>query len=92
MNHYDKSLDQDNSDLDASDASLSYSAAMQSLDSYTLNDRYLRETGRVFLTGTQALVRLPMMQRELDRKNNLNTAGFINGYRGSPLGGYDQSL
>ena len=63
-----------------------------SLDNYSLNDRYTRETGRVFLTGTQALVRLPMMQRQLDRKNNLNTAGFISGYRGSPLGGYDQAL
>lgn len=63
-----------------------------SLDNYALNDRYLRPTGRVFLTGTQALVRLPMMQRQLDRKNNLKTAGFISGYRGSPLGGYDQAL
>lgn len=62
------------------------------LDDYALNDRYLRPTGRVFLTGTQALVRLPMMQRQLDRKNNLKTAGFISGYRGSPLGGYDQAL
>jgi indolepyruvate ferredoxin oxidoreductase len=62
------------------------------LDDYTLNDRYERKTGRVFLTGTQALVRLPLMQRQLDQKNNLNTAGFISGYRGSPLGGYDQAL
>ena len=62
------------------------------LDDYSLNDRYERKTGRVFLTGTQALVRLPLMQRQLDQKNNLNTAGFISGYRGSPLGGYDQSL
>ncbi len=62
------------------------------LDNYVLNDRYQRNTGRVFLTGTQALVRLPMMQRQLDLKNNLNTAGFISGYRGSPLGGYDQAL
>ncbi|MGB0468017.1 MAG: indolepyruvate ferredoxin oxidoreductase family protein [Pontibacterium sp.] len=63
-----------------------------SLDNYVLNDRYTRKTGRVFLTGTQALVRLPLMQRQLDRKNKLNTAGFISGYRGSPLGGYDQAL
>ncbi|WP_232059132.1 indolepyruvate ferredoxin oxidoreductase family protein [Kineobactrum salinum] len=62
------------------------------LDQYELNDRYLRESGRVFLTGTQALVRLPMLQRELDRRRGLNTAGFIAGYRGSPLGGYDQEL
>ncbi|MBE9399408.1 indolepyruvate ferredoxin oxidoreductase family protein [Pontibacterium sp. N1Y112] len=65
---------------------------VDSLDDYSLNDRYTRETGRVFLTGTQALVRLPLMQRQLDRKNKLNTAGFISGYRGSPLGGYDQAL
>ena len=63
-----------------------------SLDDYQLQDRYLREEGRVFLTGTQALVRLPMMQRRLDELNGLNTAGFISGYRGSPLGGYDQEI
>ena len=62
------------------------------LDAYELQDRYLRETGRVFLTGTQALVRLPLMQRRLDRAAGLNTAGFVSGYRGSPLGGYDKEL
>ncbi len=62
------------------------------LDAYTLDDRYCRDRGRVFLTGTQALVRLPLMQRALDRRAGLNTAGFISGYRGSPLGGYDQEL
>ncbi|MCZ6616683.1 MAG: indolepyruvate ferredoxin oxidoreductase family protein [Gammaproteobacteria bacterium] len=62
------------------------------LDDYQLVDRYRRTSGRVFLTGTQALVRLPMLQRQLDRRNKLNTAGFISGYRGSPLGGYDQAL
>ncbi len=62
------------------------------LDDYTLDDRYLRERGRVFLTGTQALVRLPMLQHASDRRRGLNTAGFISGYRGSPLGGYDQAL
>ena len=67
-------------------------ASPLSLDNYRLPDRYLRDHGRVFLTGTQALVRLPMIQRQLDRKNNLNTAGFISGYRGSPLGGYDQEI
>jgi indolepyruvate ferredoxin oxidoreductase len=65
---------------------------VQPLDSYELQDRYLREEGRVFLTGTQALVRLPLVQRQLDRLAGLNTAGFISGYRGSPLGGYDQEL
>jgi len=62
------------------------------LDDYELTDRYRRESGRVFLTGTQALVRIPLMQRALDRTAGLNTAGFIAGYRGSPLGAYDQEL
>ena len=59
---------------------------------YQLADRYQQSEGRVFLTGIQALVRLPIMQRQLDRLNGLNTAGLISGYRGSPLGGYDQEL
>jgi indolepyruvate ferredoxin oxidoreductase len=58
----------------------------------SLDDKYALEAGRVFLTGTQALVRLPMMQRQRDLAAGLNTAGFISGYRGSPLGGYDLSL
>lgn len=62
------------------------------LDHYKLEDRYLRESGRVFLTGTQALVRIPLMQAALDRRNGLNTAGMVSGYRGSPLGAYDQAL
>jgi len=57
-----------------------------------LDDRYTVERGRVFLSGTQALVRLPMLQRERDRRAGLNTAGFVSGYRGSPLGGLDQAL
>ncbi|GAA0848797.1 indolepyruvate ferredoxin oxidoreductase family protein [Marinobacter szutsaonensis] len=62
------------------------------LDNYKLEDRYLRDSGRVFLTGTQALVRIPLMQAALDRKHGLNTAGMVSGYRGSPLGAYDQAL
>ncbi|MGE4013452.1 MAG: indolepyruvate ferredoxin oxidoreductase family protein, partial [Alphaproteobacteria bacterium] len=58
----------------------------------TLDDKYTVEAGRVYLSGIQALVRLPMMQRQRDLKAGLNTAGFISGYRGSPLGGYDQAL
>ncbi|MCZ6853483.1 MAG: indolepyruvate ferredoxin oxidoreductase family protein, partial [Gammaproteobacteria bacterium] len=65
---------------------------LPALDNYELTDRYRRLSGRVFLTGTQALVRLPMLQRRLDSAHGLNTAGFISGYRGSPLGGYDQAL
>ena len=57
-----------------------------------LEDKYTAETGAVLMTGTQALVRVPMLQREIDRRNGLNTAGFISGYRGSPLGGYDLEL
>jgi indolepyruvate ferredoxin oxidoreductase len=60
--------------------------------SITLDDKYAAETGHVFLTGTQALVRLPMTQMRRDRAAGLNTGAFISGYRGSPLGGYDQQL
>src|SRR5690242_19929156 len=62
------------------------------LDNYTLEDRYIRERGRVYLTGIQALVRLPLMQRQRDQAAGLNTGGFISGYRGSPLGVYDNAL
>src|SRR5205807_10046393 len=55
-------------------------------------DKYTVASGRVYLTGTQALVRLAMMQRDRDLAAGLNTAGFISGYRGSPLGGFDQAL
>jgi len=58
----------------------------------TLDDKYARFDGRVYLTGIQALVRLPILQQRRDRAAGLNTAGFISGYRGSPLGGYDLAL
>jgi indolepyruvate ferredoxin oxidoreductase len=58
----------------------------------TLDDKYTVDTGRVYLTGTQALVRLPMLQRQRDLAAGLNTACYISGYRGSPLGGFDQAL
>jgi len=58
----------------------------------TLDDKYTATSGRVFLTGTQALIRLPMLQRERDLAAGLNTAGFISGYRGSPLGNLDLGL
>ncbi|WP_127115466.1 indolepyruvate ferredoxin oxidoreductase family protein [Shimia sediminis] len=61
-------------------------------DTYQLDDRYARETGRVFLTGTQALVRIMLDQARRDRAEGLKTAGFISGYRGSPLGGLDLEL
>jgi indolepyruvate ferredoxin oxidoreductase len=62
------------------------------LDNYELLDRYRRESGRVLMTGTQALVRIALMQRTVDVAAGLNTAGFISGYRGSPLGMVDQEL
>ncbi len=60
--------------------------------SVSLDDKYTLRKGHAFMTGIQSLVRLPMVQRELDLKAGLNTAGYISGYRGSPLGGYDQQL
>ena len=65
---------------------------MSDLAKASLDDKYTLERGRVFLTGQQALIRLMMMQRERDLRAGLNTAGFISGYRGSPLGGFDQAL
>jgi indolepyruvate ferredoxin oxidoreductase len=59
---------------------------------YALDDNLKRATGRVFLTGTQALVRLLCMQKIVDEAQGLNTAGFVSGYRGSPLGAVDQEL
>src|SRR5438045_6905065 len=58
----------------------------------SLDEKYTLERGRVFMTGTQALIRLMMLQRERDIRAGVNTAGFVSGYRGSPLGGLDQSL
>ena len=65
----------------------------QALESVTLDDKYTLPSGRAFMSGVQALVRLPMLQRQRDALlHGKNTAGFISGYRGSPLGGYDQAL
>ena len=58
----------------------------------SLDDKYTLNEGRIYLSGTQALVRLPMLQKARDEAAGLNTAGFISGYRGSPLGAYDQAL
>lgn len=58
----------------------------------SLDDKYTLDEGSVYMTGTQALVRLPLAQRRRDTMAGLNTAGFISGYRGSPLGNYDAAL
>ncbi len=65
---------------------------MTSIGNVTLDDKYLLEEGRVYLSGVQALVRLLLDQRRLDRAAGLNTAGFVSGYRGSPLGTLDREL
>jgi indolepyruvate ferredoxin oxidoreductase len=67
-------------------------AVRKALETVTLDDKYSLERGRAFMSGVQALVRLPMLQRQRDAARGLNTAGFVSGYRGSPLGGYDQAL
>ena len=58
----------------------------------SLDDKYTLPQGRVFLTGLQSIARLAMLQRVRDERTGLNTAGYISGYRGSPLGGLDQTL
>ena len=67
-------------------------AAAPALRDVSLDDKYALESGRVYLTGAQAFVRLLILQRQRDALAGLNTAGFVSGYRGSPLGALDQSL
>ncbi|MFO1285728.1 MAG: indolepyruvate ferredoxin oxidoreductase family protein [Rubrivivax sp.] len=64
----------------------------KTLETATLDDKYSLAERRAFMSGVQALVRLPMLQRQRDALAGMNTAGFVSGYRGSPLGGYDQAL
>ena len=64
--------------------------AEPTLDGYQLSDRYRRDSGRVFLSGVQALARLPLEQMRVDRANGFNTAAFVSGYPGSPLAGFDR--
>jgi indolepyruvate ferredoxin oxidoreductase len=64
----------------------------RALETVTLDDKYALEHGRAFMSGVQALVKLPMLQRQRDARLGKNTAGLVSGYRGSPLGGYDQAL
>jgi len=58
----------------------------------SLNDKYSLDTARAYLTGIDALVRLPILQHQRDQERGMNTAGFVSGYRGSPLGGVDQAM
>jgi indolepyruvate ferredoxin oxidoreductase len=62
------------------------------LNQVTLDDKYDLTKSRVFVTGFQAIVRLCLMQKERDRRAGLNTAGYVTGYRGSPLGTLDQQF
>jgi indolepyruvate ferredoxin oxidoreductase len=64
----------------------------QALANVTLDDKYSLTSGRAFMSGVQALVRLPMLQQERDALAGKKTGALISGYRGSPLGGYDQAL
>src|SRR6218665_585132 len=58
----------------------------------SLDDRYTLEKGRILVSGTQALIRLPMIQRQRDVAQGLNTAGYVSGYRGSPLASFDREM
>ncbi len=78
--------------MNAPDTRAVSEALERALKEVTLDDKYALERGRAFMSGTQALVRLPMLQRDRDLRAGLNTAGFVTGYRGSPLGGVDQAL
>ena len=66
-------------------------AIRRALAEVTLDDKWTLERGRAYMSGTQALIRLAMLQRQRDQMQGLNTAGFITGYRGSPLGSVDQT-
>jgi indolepyruvate ferredoxin oxidoreductase len=67
-------------------------ARAMALRPVSLDDKYDLAKSRVFVTGYQALIRLCLMQKERDRRAGLNTAGYVTGYRGSPLGGLDQQF
>ena len=62
------------------------------LKQVSLDDKYALDTARAYMTGIEALARLPMLQHQRDLNRGLNTAAFISGYRGSPLGGVDQAM
>src|SRR5215218_7372531 len=74
------------------EGTLTAEAAAMAVRDVTLDDKYDLDKSRIFVTGFQALVRLCLMQKELDRRAGLHTAGYVTGYRGSPLGGLDQQF
>ncbi|WP_281684352.1 indolepyruvate ferredoxin oxidoreductase family protein [Thalassobaculum salexigens] len=76
----------------SSTAQSSTAQSASALATVSLDDKYTLDRGRIFLTGVQALVRLPMIQRRIDQAAGHDTATYISGYRGSPLGTYDQQL
>tara|TARA_R110001592_G_scaffold363323_1_gene683933 strand:+ start:26116 stop:29607 length:3492 start_codon:yes stop_codon:yes gene_type:complete len=67
-------------------------AQLKTLSKVSLNDKYALDATRAYMTGIEALVRLPMLQHQRDQQRGLNTAAFISGYRGSPVGGVDQAM
>lgn len=71
---------------------MAHQASHAANTSVTLEDKYTQASGRVYMTGTQALVRLLLAQKQRDVAQGLNTGGFVSGYRGSPLGAVDQEL
>src|SRR5437867_8835496 len=73
-------------------APVSYEQPMTITRDFALDAKYRREEGLIFLSGIQALVRLPLDQHRADRRRGLNTATLISGYRGSPLGGLDVTI
>ncbi len=66
-------------------------AVQRAIQDVALDDRFTLPSGRVYMNGSQALLRLMMLQRQIDERAGLNTGGFISGYRGSPLGAIDQN-
>lgn len=68
------------------------STAERRINDISLDDKYALDTARAYMTGIEALVRLPMLQHQRDQQRGLNTAAFVSGYRGSPLGGVDQAF
>ena len=68
------------------------SKAVRGIRKISLDDKYALDATRAYMTGIEALVRLPMLQHQRDQQRGLNTAAFVSGYRGSPLGGVDQAF